>query len=50
MSLIISVLLLLAGLFTVAMMSCFAMAKLADERKEKIFASFCENCGSGDVL
>jgi len=51
MSLIIGALLFVAGgVFTVALMSCFAMAKAADEGKKVIFASFSEDCSSGDCL
>jgi hypothetical protein len=47
MSLIMGALIFIAGgVFSVALMSCFALAKLADQRREKIFASFSEGGGS----
>ncbi len=51
MSLIMGALIFIAGgVFTIALMSCFALAKLADERREKIFASFGEGGGSEDFF
>ncbi len=50
MSSIIGVLLLAVGsVFAVVLMSCFALAKRADERQEEIFGSLSENCNSGDL-
>ncbi len=51
MSSIIGVLVLVAGsVFTVTLMSCFALAKRADERREEIFASLSEDCSSVDFM
>jgi hypothetical protein len=49
MSLIIYALFVTVGsVFAVAFMSCFALAKRADEQREEIFAVLGENCHPKD--
>jgi hypothetical protein len=51
MSLIVCTLVFITGgFFTVTLMSCFAVAKLADERREKIFVSLGEGGSSKDLF
>jgi hypothetical protein len=51
MSLIVGALIFIAGgVFTVALMSCFALAKLADERREKDSLPYSEGGGSEDLF
>ncbi len=51
MSSLIGILVLVAGsVFTLTLMSCFTLAKRADERREEIFASLSEDCSSVDLI